>query len=79
MRNEFIGNLVLGDLKNMKLSWLQMELFPLPFLKFRSFFFQFSKYRNHILHKNFLVIIIILISRTLRLSFIIPFNILKFS
>ena len=53
MRNEFIGNLVLGDLKNMKLSWLQKELFPLPFLEFRSFFFQFSKYRNHILRKNF--------------------------
>ena len=78
MRNEFIGKLVLGDLKNMKLSWLQNELFPLPFFGFRLFF-SFQNIAVKFYTKFFLVIIKILICQMLRLSFIIPFNILKFS
>ena len=56
MRNEFIRNLVLGPMKNIKFFWLQKELFPLPFLEFWSFFsffLQFLKYRNQILYKTF--------------------------
>ena len=78
MRNEFIGKLVLGDMKNMKLSWPQKELFPLPFFEFQRFFsFQNIAVKFYI--KIFLVIIKILICRMLHLSFIILFNILKFS
>ena len=75
MRNEFIRNSVLGDIlgdmKNMKLSWLQKELFPLPFLEFRYIFSFFCSFRNITIKfyiKIFLGIIIILICRTLRLS-----------
>ena len=48
-------------------------------LTIRSFFLNFLKYWNQILYKNFLIIIITLICRTLRLSIIIPFNFLKFT
>ena len=34
MRNEFMRNLVLGALKNKKLSKLQKKLFSLPLMKF---------------------------------------------
>ena len=34
MRNEFIGNLESRDVKNVKLSWPQKELFPLLLLEF---------------------------------------------
>ena len=52
MRNNLIRNLVLGALKNKKLLKLQKKQLPLPFLEFWSFFLQFSKFRNQILHKT---------------------------
>ena len=66
--------LVLSPMKYMKLlSWLQWELlflYPLPFLEAFSGF-RYITITFYI--KNFVVIIIILICRTLRLSIIIPF------
>ena len=86
MRNKFIRNLVLGDIlgdmKKMKLSWLQQELFSLTFLEFWYIFFFFRSFWNIAIKfyiKIILEIIIILICRTLRLSISITFNILKFS
>ena len=76
MRNEFIGNIVLGGMKNMKLSWLQKELFPLLFIFFFFFFSRNIAIKFYI--QNFLRIIIILICRKSRLNLIIPFNILIF-
>ena len=52
MRNNSRGNLVVGALKNKKLSRLQKKLFLLPFLEFEKFFLQFSKFPIQILHKN---------------------------
>ena len=59
---------------------MQNELFPLPFLEFRFFFFQFLKYRNQSLHKIFFrnYYNFNMPNVTFK-SIIITFNILKFS
>ena len=84
MRNEFIRILVPFRTKNMKFFRLQKDLFSSPFLEFRFVFFGFFcwSFWNIVIKRYinfFLVIIIIFICRTLCLSIIIPFDILKFS
>ena len=58
---------------------MQKEVFPLPFLEFRYFFRSFRNFVIKFYMNIFLVIVMILICRMLRLSIIIPFDILKFS